>query len=131
VNGANGVYVVINQTLWKPISEKETNRGLRTFLEYARSNKGVAPVYQHFGGGLLWTGIGSGRKDDEIGICTQYGRISPQPGLLWKYEQTFESFYKFFVAPWLNLQSDVQYIVHPGGSYANALVGTLELNLQF
>ena len=131
VNEAGGIYAVINQTLWKPISEKESNRGLRMFLEYAQASKGIAPVYQHFGGGLLWTGIAAGRKDDEIGICTQYGRISPQPGLLWKYEQAFESFYKFFVASWVNLQPDVQYIVHPGGSYANALVGTLELNLQF
>ena len=131
VNGVGGMYVVINQTLWKPASEKETNRGLRMFLEYAHSNKEVATVYQHFGGGLLWTGITSKRPNDEMGICSQYGQISPQPGLLWKHEQAVESFYKFFVASWINLQPDVQYIVHPGGFYKNALVGTLELNVKF
>ncbi|MEO6838568.1 MAG: carbohydrate porin, partial [Ginsengibacter sp.] len=122
---------VINQTLWKPASEKETNRGLRMFLEYAHSNKEVATVYQHFGGGLLWTGLSQDRPNDEIGICTQYAKISPQPGLLWKHEQTIETLYKFFVASWINLQPDVQYIVHPGGTYNNALVGTLELNVKF
>jgi len=131
VKGAGGMYVVINQTLWKPTSEKKTNRGLRMFLEYAHSNKEVATVYKHFGGGLLWTGISTQRPNDEIGICTQYAQISPQPGLLWKHEQTIESFYKFFMASWINLQPDVQYIVHPGGSYNNALVGTLELNVKF
>ena len=131
VKGAGGIYVVVNQTLWKPPNDMETNRGLRMFLEYAHSNKGIAPVYQHFGGGLLWTGIKSGRPDDEIGICTQYGQISPQPSLLWKYEQAVESFYKLTLASWLNVQPDVQYIIHPGGSYSNSLIGTLELNLKF
>ncbi|HEY5370378.1 MAG TPA: carbohydrate porin [Hanamia sp.] len=131
VHGASGMYAVINQTIWKPVSETETNRGLRMFVEYARSDKGVAPVYQQFGGGLLWTGIAEGRRDDVLGISTQYARISLKPGLLWKHEQTIESFYKFILASWVNLQPDLQYIVHPGGFYNNALVGTLELNLQF
>lgn len=131
VKGVGGIYVVINQTLWKPNHDDESNRGLRTFLEFAHSSKGVAPVYEHFGGGLLWTGIKAERPDDEIGICTQYSLISPQPGLIWKYEQSVESFYKLVVASWINLQPDVQYIIHPGGSYSNALVGTLELNLKF
>src|SRR6185437_1500520 len=124
VNGAGGMYVVINQTLWKPTSEKETNRGLKMFLEYAHSSKEIATVYQHFGGGLLLTGLSSNRPNDEIGICTQYAQISPQPGFLWKHEQTIETLYKFFVANWINLQPDVQYILHPGGTYNNALVGT-------
>jgi len=130
VKGAGGIYVVINQTLWKPTIDKENNRGLRMFLEYAHSNKFLAPVYQHFGGGLLWTGIQSNRPADEIGISTQYGQISPQPGLLWKHEQAVESFYKFIIASWINVQPDFQYIIHPGGSYSNALVGTLELNVR-
>jgi porin len=101
------------------------------FLEYANSNKGVAPIYQHFGGGLLWTGITAKRPDDKLGICTQYGRISLQPGLLWNYEQTVESFYQISLASWANLQPDIQYIIHPGGKYSNALIGTLQLNLMF
>ena len=131
VHGADGLYVVINQTVWKPVSDKDTDRGLRMFLEYAHSNKGLAPVYQHFGGGLLWTGMSARRPDDEIGISTQYGRISPQPGLLWNYEQAVELFYKIPLASWINLQPDAQYIIHPGGKYSNALVGTLQLDLQF
>ncbi|MEO8962497.1 MAG: carbohydrate porin [Ginsengibacter sp.] len=131
IHGADGLYIVINQTLWKPDSDKDTDRGLRMFLEFANSNKGVAPIYQHYGGGLLWTGISANRPDDEIGICTQYARISTQPGLLWNHEQAVESFYKFSLASWLNLQPDAQYIIHPGGIYSNALVGTLQLDLLF
>lgn len=131
VHGADGLYIVINQTLWKPVSDKDTNRGLRMFLEYANSNKGVAPIYQHVGGGLLWTGMSAKRPDDKLGISTQYARISPQPGLLWNYEQAIESFYKISLASWINLQPDVQYNIHPGGEYSNALVGTLQLNLMF
>ena len=131
VTGADGLYIVINQTLWKPTSNEDTNRGLRMFAEYANSNKGIAPVYQHYGGGFLWTGLSAKRPNDKLGICTQYGDISPQPGLIWNYEQTIESFYKISLASWINLQPDAQYIIHPGGEYANSLIGTLQLNLMF
>ncbi|MEO9144643.1 MAG: carbohydrate porin [Ginsengibacter sp.] len=131
IQGADGLYIVFNQTIWKPGSDKDANRGLRMFLEYAHSNEGVAPIYQHFGGGLLWTGIKANRPDDEIGASSQYGQISPQPGLLWNYELAIESFYKISLASWINVQPDIQYIVHPGGEYANALIGTLQLNVTF
>ena len=131
VHGANGLYFVMNQTLWKPRSDKDAERGLRMFLEYAHSNRTVAPIYQHFGGGLVWKGIAATRPDDELGICTQYAQISQEPGFLWNHEQTVESFYKFVLGSWINIQPDAQYIVHPGGEYSNALVGTLQLNLAF
>jgi len=130
-HGADGLYFVMNQTLWKPRSDKDAERGLRMFLEYAHSNRTVAPIYQHFGGGLVWKGIAATRPDDELGICTQYAQISPEPGFLWNHEQTVESFYKFVLGSWINIQPDAQYIVHPGGEYSNALVGTLQLNLAF
>jgi len=131
VQGAGGIYVVINQTLWKPIADKNSTRGFRMFLEYANSNKGVAPIYEHFGCGLLWTGMTENRPHDEIGICTQYGRVSSRPGLVWNYEQTIEGFYRFAFASWVNVQPDFQYIVHPGGKYENALTVTLQLNVKF
>jgi carbohydrate-selective porin OprB len=80
----------MNQTLWKPVSDKDTKRGLGMFLVYGNSNKDVAPIYQHYGGGLLWTGISAKRPDDKLGVTTQYGRISSQPGLIWNFEQTIE-----------------------------------------
>ena len=131
VHGADGLYIIMNQTLWKPASDKDTDRGLRMFLEYGRSNKEVAPIYLHYGGGLLWTGMSKKRPDDKIGITSQYSRISSQPGLNWNYEQTIESFYKISIASWISLIPDVQYIIHPGGKYSNSLVGTLQLELTF
>ena len=131
IHGADGHYIVINQTLWKPALDSEPNRGIRMFLEYGRSNKNVAPIYLHFGGGLSWTGISVKRPDDKLGVTTQYARISSQPGLLWTYEQAVEFFYKISFSSWFSLVPDVQYIIHPGGKYSNALVGTMQLNLIF
>ena len=131
LHGAGGLYIVINQTLWKPASDKDTGRGLGMFLVYGNSNKNVAPIYLHYGGGLLWTGMSKKRPDDEIGITSQYSRISSQPGLLWNYEQAIESFYKISFGSWISLIPDVQYIIHPGGKYSNALVGTMQLELMF
>ena len=131
IHGADGIYIIIDQTLWKPLSDKNTKRGLRMFLDYGHSNRNVAPIYQHFGGGLAWTGISAKRPDDKLGVTTQYGRISSQPGLIWNFEQTIESFYEIPLTSWLSLVPDVQYIIHPGGKYSNALVGTMQLNLKF
>jgi len=64
-------------------------------------------------------------------VCTQYAFLSHAQGILWNYELAIESFYKIRFTPWMNVVPDVQYIVHPGGRYSNALIGTLQLNLAF
>ena len=40
------------------------------------------------------------------------------------YEDIFEVTYQANIAPWLSVQPDLQYIIHPGGSsrYDDALV---------
>jgi len=130
-HGTGGLYVVFNQTIWKPNSDKDEERGLRMFMEYAHSDSNVSSIYQHFGGGLEWTGIAASRPGDAIGVSTQYAFLSHAQGILYNYELALESFYKIHFTSWMNVAPDVQYIVHPGGKYSNALIGTLQLNLAF
>jgi len=130
-HGTGGLYLVFNQTLWKPGTDKDEKRGLRMFLEYAHSDARVSTIYQHFGGGFEWTGIAKSRPGDALGVCTQYAQLSQGNNLLWNYEMAIETFYKIRFISWMHVVPDVQYIVHPGGQYSNSLIGTLQLNLAF
>jgi porin len=129
--GAEGHYVIFDQTLWRPLPEQDEQPGLRTFLEYGQTDRAVAPVYRHLGGGLTWTGLLPGRRKDVAGFGPQYARLSPRAGLSSDYELAVETFYRAQVTPWSTVQADLQYIAHPGGRYPSALVGTLRLKMIF
>lgn len=129
--GAEGFYVILDQTVWKPASDPSDKRGLRTFWEYGRTDPSITPIYQHYGGGLTWTGLLPGRRRDIVGFSPQYARLSRAAGLQQHYEMVFETFYKVQLTPWTSIQADVQHITHPGGQYSSALAGTLRLEVIF
>lgn len=128
-HGVEGLYLIFDQTLWKPTSAKDDGRGLRTFLEYGYTDRSVSPIYQHFGGGVTWTGLLPGRPYDVIGFTPQYARLSPGLGVPHNYELALETFYNLRLTAQVALQPDLQYIVNPGGQYPDALVGTLRLKV--
>jgi porin len=130
-NGIQGYYAVLDQTVWQPDGESQDGRGLRTFLEYGRTQKSVNAVYQHVGGGITWTDPFASRPLDVVGFSPQYAYISPQSGLPRSYELALEMFYRLQVARWTSLMTDLQYIINPGGQYPDALVGTLRWTMNF
>lgn len=129
--GVYGYYAILDQTLWQPSAGPEGRQGLGAFLEYGRTQRSVNTIDWHAGAGLAWTGLLGARPDDVIGFSPQYAHISPQAGLPHSYELAIEMFYKLQIAPWAVLKPDLQYIVNPGGQYADALVGTLRLTVNF
>lgn len=130
-HGADGFYAILDQTLWKPTDKEDDARGVRTFLEYGRTDPSVSTIFQHTGGGITWVGPLSQRPEDELGFSPEYAYLSKEANLSYSYELILESFYKVKLGPWAMLQPDLQCIVHPGGKYPDALVGTLWLSLQF
>jgi porin len=129
--GTYGYYAIFDQTLWKPEGGLRNGRGVRMFLVYGRTQQSITPIYQHFGGGVTWTGPLAARPEDIVGFSPQYAQLSPQAGLPFPYELAMETFYKLKVTAWAALQPDLQYIIHPGGQYANALVGTIRMEVNF
>jgi porin len=129
--GTYGYYAIFDQTLWKPTGEPPNGRGLRMFLVYARTQRSITPIYQHFGGGVTWTGLLAARPDDIVGFSPQYAQLNPQAGLPYSYELAFEAFYRVKVTGWAKLQPDLQYIIHPGGQYPNSLVVTIRMEVNF
>lgn len=129
--GVKGIYLIANQTLWTPnVDTNNQGRGIRAFLEYARTKVNIAPVYQHYGGGLLWTGLTAGHPADALGFSAQYVDLSPELQIQKHYELNFESFYKLWLNQFLNVKLDAQYILKPGGRYSDALVGTILLSVS-
>ena len=129
-HAAQGLYAIFNQTIWKPTSNSDDMRGIRTFLEYGQTDHTVSQIDWHYGGGVAWTGPIAARAQDVTGITAQYAHVSDDAGLPDHYELLLESFYKVQVNQWATLQPDLQYISHPGGRYNNALVGILTMQIK-
>jgi porin len=129
--GTHGFYAILDQTLWQPPGESPHGRGLRSFLVYGRTQPTINPIDQQFGGGLTWTGLLPARPHDILGFSPLYAQLSPQAGLPQPYELALETFYRLRLTRWSVIMADLQYIVHTGGQYPNALVGTLRMRLNF
>lgn len=126
----HGLYVIFNQTLWQPDFANNPARGIRMFVECAFTDSTVAPIYAHYGAGMVWEGMSQARPDDAIGITAHYTPLSPGLHVHERAETNIETFYKLNINNWLSLKSDWQYIIHPGGIYKNALVGMMVLNFE-
>lgn len=129
--GARGWYAIIDQTLWKPRGGEDETRGVRMFLEYGETDREVSAIHRHGGGGIAWRGLLPGRDGDEIGFSPECAFLSSEAGLRYSHEIIYEGFYRATLAPWMTVQPDVQYIEHPGGRYANGLVGMVQVAVQF
>lgn len=113
------------------------------FTFFARggvANQHVNAVQYHFGSGVSFTGPWDSRPDDVVGFAVALASFGPDfrafgsaageeaTSSEWAHELT----YRAVVAPWLALQGDVQYIVHPSGSSAihHTLVAGMRMELD-
>lgn len=130
-NGADGYYAILDQTLWQPNGEPDQGRGVRSFVEAGQTQASVSPIDWNVAGGVTWTGPLAARPDDILGFSANYAHVSPQAALPHSYELALEWLYQLPLWKWATLQPDVQFIIHPGGQYPDAVVGTLDLTIQF
>jgi carbohydrate-selective porin OprB len=129
--GTYGYYMILDQTLWQPVGEREDGRGLRTFLVYGRTQHTINDIDWHIGGGIALMGLFNARPNDVAGFSPQCAHISQQASLPHSYELAMELFYKLQITHWAAFMPDLQYIINPGGQYTNALVGTIRLMMNF
>ncbi len=121
--GDNGVYGVIDQTVYRPPDVGQDRQGAALFLRASASPSDRNLVDLYFDGGLAYKGLFPGRPTDTTGVAAAYARISPDASaadiaaktlLVRDYQATVEATHQFTIAPGLSVQLDVQYIVHPG-----------------
>ena len=107
-------------------------RGLNSWGRIGFCPQSYNPLSIYADGGLVYTGLIPGRKEDKLGLAFCYGQVSsgytatgnnqgvPSPS----FEAVAELTYSIRLAPAIALQPDIQYVMHPPGTgqYGNALV---------
>jgi porin len=129
-HGTLGYYAIVDQTLWQPAGETESGRGLRAFLNYGRTQRTINPIDWSASGGVIWQGLSAARSKDMLGLGLHHAHIGVDAGLPHSYELAGELFYRLRVRRWAMLMPDLQGIVHPGGRYPDAVVGTMRLIVE-
>lgn len=129
--GADGFYAILNQTLWQPNGEPAQGRGVRIFGSPGSTQSSVSAMNWNVAGGVTWTGPLAARAQDVAGFSANYAHLSSQSGLAHPSELELEWLYQVQVTKWATLMPDFQFLIHPGGQYPNAAVGTLDFTIQF
>ena len=127
-----GVYVVLDQMLYRV--EGTEDNGLGFFFRGGIAREKVSLISRYFDTGLHYKGLVRGRPEDILGLGFAFAYISdrlkdrekddwelnrPEDFRPSSYEAVVELTYLAQVTPWLTLQPDLQYIIHPGGSAEN------------
>ncbi|HEY5105238.1 MAG TPA: carbohydrate porin [Caulobacteraceae bacterium] len=130
LGGNAGLYgLAEGKLLAKPGAE---DAGLSGWIRIGVANGDINPIANYIGSGLVYTGLIAGRDKDEIGVAINRAGFGDPIRLaearagrrIGEAETTLEATYRYTVRDWLNIQPDVQYVIHPGGdlALANALV---------
>ncbi len=125
----------------KSAAEDAPVRGLNAWYRLGYCPQSYNPLSLYTDGGLVYTGLIPGRKEDKTGITFCYEQVSsgymtlgnaqgtPGPS----FEAVIEFTHSFRLAPAIALQPDIQYVLHPGGTqqYGNALVAGFRAVVDF
>ena len=135
--GSSGAYVIGDAIVYK----NGSGRQLRLFGQLGLGDSRVNRFDLYTGGGVDLAGGIPGRRQDEIGLAVaaahnggpyvERQRQTGQP--VDRSEVTLELAYRTPVTSWLNVQTDLQYVVHPNTDprLANALITLIRLELAF
>ena len=130
LGGNAGVYGLIEGNLLP--KAKPDDGGLSGWIRLGVGNGDINPIGSYLGAGLVYTGLLPGRDKDQVGLAIdRAGFGGPARDAahlngtsLHNAETTIEATYRYALTDWLNVQPDVQYVVHPSGApqLRNALV---------
>lgn len=129
--GANGVYAIIDQTLYR--EDETSDRGAAAFLRVSASPSAGSLVGLYADGGLVYKGLIPGRPDDIAGLSLAYSRIAESARSsdrdyalyralvlpLRRSELVAELTYQAVITKGVTIQPDIQYIASPGGHRSN------------
>lgn len=127
--GEFGLYASVDHQLWRKPGTQDG--GLAGFLRVATApQQDRNPIYLYLDSGLTWKGTFPGRDDDIVGVAFAWANLSDalrgldhdtvgftgvaQP--VRSAEMVVEVTYQAALAPWLSVQPDFQYVIHPGGN---------------
>jgi porin len=113
--GNYGFYLLMDQMIYRE-GVPGSDQGITSFatLTFAPSDDiNTFPFF--FSTGLVYEGLFRSRDTDTTSFGFSYGKVSKD--LIGQdFEILMELTHLFNITPWLSIQPDVQYIIHPGGS---------------
>lgn len=135
--GSSGAYLIGDAIVYR----SEHGRQLRLFGQVGLGDSRVNRFGRYTGAGVDLAGLLPGRQQDEIG----FGIAAAQNGSQFieqrrqagqrvdRSEVTLELAYRSPLTSWLNIQPDLQVVVHPNTDprVANALVGLIRVEIAF
>jgi porin len=136
-HGASGFYAIGDRVVARDASDPERN--LAVFAQLGVGDPAVARFGKYLGVGVVAAGPFRGRSGDELGLAvaiarngTPYLRQQALTAPASRAESSVELSYLAQVNPWLAVQPDLQYVIHPGTdrSTPDALVFTLRFELS-
>jgi porin len=138
-HGEAGTYVVVDRLLIQ--STKDPALRLNGFVQLGLADQVVDRTGTYIGAGLVTIGFASSRPDDQFGLAMAMARNGSayiggqqQAGLpVSAAETSIELSYLAQIKPWLALQPDVQYVIHPNTDprLHNATVVQLRFGVAF
>jgi porin len=132
-HGNFSIYALADQMLWR--DPEEPGHNFNAFVRVMGTpqvNRNLVDF--SINGGVTLHQPLPNRDDDTFGIGFGWAKVSPRPAGLdadtqffsgsYTPRRTSETFieltYQYSVAPWLQLQPDIQYVFNPGGGIPNA-----------
>jgi porin len=127
-NNNQGLYAIIDQTLWY---NTDSTRVLGYFVQAAASPRQSNTHNYYLGGGLTFRGIFKKRINDVIGIAVANAAFH---NFVHKHELALEFNYKFELTENIYVQPNIQYLINPAGTdnpVENAVIGFVRFGLRF
>ena len=127
--GSAGGYLIADQTVWSAGHGRPG--ALTAFVQLGLGDGRVNQIGGYLGAGLTITAPFPSRTQHAVGLAvaaarngSHYERAQRVTGIPAAGETTAELTYLAQLGPWLAVQPDVQYVIHPGGTRAvrNAVV---------
>lgn len=131
-HGNYAAYAVVDKLVWR--AARDPNRSVAVFARVMGtplSDRNI--IRASVNAGLVFHSPFVYRTADTFGLGLGYALVTKSaagadrdainfgaPGVVRHNETMLEATYQYQVAPWLQLQPDVQYVFHPGGNVASA-----------
>jgi porin len=125
--GNQAVYAVIDQEVWRPATG-EADKGIGIFARFSAVPADRNLIDLYLDGGIVLAGLIPWRPDDVLSFGAAFARISSRTrqldadvalltgaGLIRDFEAAFEVNYQAQILTGVQMDLDLQRIVHPGG----------------
>lgn len=121
--GDCGVYVGIDQMVYKEVPDAKDNQGLSVAARYGWAPEATNRTEHFWAVAMAYEGLIPERDKDVLGVGVAQGILSSDfrrfVAPTADRETVFEMYYSWQVTPWLTISPDFQFIANPGGRHAN------------